>query len=388
MSGYVAQETSAFLTSAELPSEEEVEFEEIDLSEYAKTSAIPDVSDMATKTWVGEQGYLTSIPSDYVTETELAAELSVKADTSAIPDVSNFVTQEDIDASVSGKMDASESSAFYPMATNPSGYLVSSDLNGYATESYVTSQTSGKQDTLTFGYTDDKISSINSSAIYSTGGVTERYVQDAIASGTSAFITSAELPSEEEVQFEELDLSGYATESYVDSAVSGKQDTLTFSYDASDKINAINGSALAGGGGISQVNSDWDATSGVAEILNKPDTEEVEFEELETSSFITSADFTLNQSNQITGIDGYAIAGGGGGGHEYSGTNGVYVDNVNEVIGLDTSASNAVQAVIENSGAWGGEGLPISAGPGITISLVSGSIVIGLDTSAVQAMLS
>jgi hypothetical protein len=78
----------------------------------------------------------------------------------------------------------------------------------------------------------------------------------------------------------------------------------------------------------------------------------------------------------------------GGGGHEYSGANGVYVDNVNEVIGLDTSASNAIETVIENSGAWGGEGLPISAGPGITISLVRGSIVIGLDTSAVQAMLS
>jgi hypothetical protein len=160
---YVQDQTSAFITSAELPSEEEVDFEELDLSAYAMASAIPDVS--------------------------------------------NFVTQEDIDASVSGKMDASESSAFYPMATNPSGYLVSSDLNGYATE---------------------------------------QYVQDE----TSAFITSADLPSEEEVQFEELDLSGYATESYVDSAVSGKQDTLTFGYDSSDKINAINGSAIAGGGSV------------------------------------------------------------------------------------------------------------------------------------------
>lgn len=172
------------------------------------------------------------------------------------------------------------------------------------------------------------------------------------------------------------------------SGTSGKQDTLTFGYDESDKINAINGSAIAGGGGVSQVNSDWDATSGVAEILNKPYTEEVQFEELETSSFITSADFTLNQSNQITEIDGYPVAGGGGGGYEYSGTNGVYVDNVNEVIGLDTSASNAIETVIENSGAWGGAGLQISAGPGIAISLVSGTLVIGLDTSAVQAMLS
>ena len=214
---YVTEQTSAFITSADLP----------DLSDYATqeyvqdaidsgtsafiTSAdLPDVSDMATKTWVGEQGYLTSVPDEYVTSGELESELSGKADTSAIPDVSNFVTQEDIDASVSGKMDATESSAFYPMATNPSGYLVTSDLNGYATESYVQDE-------------------------------------------TSAFITSADLPSTEEVQFEELDISSFVDSAYVSdyvaSQTSGKQDTLTFGYDASDKINAINGSAIAGGGG-------------------------------------------------------------------------------------------------------------------------------------------
>lgn len=67
----------------------------------------------------------------------------------------------------------------------------------------------------------------------------------------------------------------------------------------------------------------------------------------------------------------------GGGGHEYSGTNGVYVDNVNEVIGLDTSASNAIETVIENSGAWGGAGLPISAGPGIDMSISNDILQIG-----------
>ena len=33
---------------------------------------IPDTSDMATKTWVGQQGYLTSVPDDLVTSGELA----------------------------------------------------------------------------------------------------------------------------------------------------------------------------------------------------------------------------------------------------------------------------------------------------------------------------
>ena len=154
------------------------------------------------------------------------------------------------------------------------------------------------------------------------------------------------------------------------------------------------------------MNSDWDAVSGVAEILNKPEEEEVQFEELETSSFVSSAyvtdyvasqtsgkqdtlTFGYNGQGYINAINSSAIAGGGGGGgHEYSGINGITVDNLSETIGLDTSASNAIETVIENSGAWGGAGLPISAGPGISLSLVSGTLVIGLDTSAVQAMLS
>lgn len=315
MSGYVAQETSAFITSAELPSEEEVEFEEIDLSEYAKASAIPDVSDMATQTWVTDQNYITSADIPPQIEYSAGENIDVSGHVISVASASNLYMGDN----------------FALMTSGDDYYLALSGVSQLTPGSYIS------------------ITSANDTYEISCTGL-----QPA---------------------------GDYVDSAYVSSVVSSKQDTLTFGYDASDKINAINGSALAGEGGISQVNSDWDATSGVAEILNKPDTEEVEFEELETSSFITSADFTLNQSNQITGIDGYAIAGGGGGGggHEYSGTNGVYVDNVLETIGLDTSASNAVQAVIDNSGAWGGAGLPISAGPGISISLNSGVLNISND---------
>jgi len=37
---------------------------------------IPDTSDMATKTWVGQQGYLTSIPSTYATDSEVSAAIA------------------------------------------------------------------------------------------------------------------------------------------------------------------------------------------------------------------------------------------------------------------------------------------------------------------------
>ena len=201
----------------------------------ADVSAIPSLNGYATEEWVGQQGYLTSVPSEYITETELESELSGKADVSAIPSVAGlasetyvdqkveeatsgkadvsaipslqgyateswvteqgyltdvpagYATTEDVNAATSGKMDASEASAFYPMASNPSGYLTEhQSLAGYATEQYVQDQTSGFVD------------------------------------------------------------SGYVSQ-YVESAVSGKQDELEFTYNEEDKISAINGSAIAGG---------------------------------------------------------------------------------------------------------------------------------------------
>ena len=55
----------------------------ISVTGLAPATAIPDTSDMATKTWVGEQGYLTSVPAGYATDQELAE--AVSAVSSAIP---------------------------------------------------------------------------------------------------------------------------------------------------------------------------------------------------------------------------------------------------------------------------------------------------------------
>ena len=57
------------------------------------TAMIPDTSDMATQTWVNEQGFLTAIPSEYVTENTLQSGLSSKLDSTAFSTVSgNFLT--------------------------------------------------------------------------------------------------------------------------------------------------------------------------------------------------------------------------------------------------------------------------------------------------------
>lgn len=59
-----------------------------------------------------------------------------------------YATEEYVDSHTSGKMDKSMSAEFYPINENPSGYLVENDLNGYATEEYVQQETSGKVDAV------------------------------------------------------------------------------------------------------------------------------------------------------------------------------------------------------------------------------------------------
>ena len=185
-------ESSSFLTSADLP----------DLTDYV-TSA--DVSGFVDKSYVENNFYSASNPSGFLTSADIPHTQQVQSDwaeenesvpsyiqnkpgpvgleaisplyfidetsaskigiyTSAIPELSGYATKSYVDEN------------FYS-ASNPSGFITSSDLpdlSDYATIQYVdnsiNSATSGKQEKLTFGYTDNKISSINSSAIYCSGG--------------------------------------------------------------------------------------------------------------------------------------------------------------------------------------------------------------------------
>lgn len=57
--------------------------------------------------------------------------------------------KSDIDAALALKMDKSMSAEFYPMDTNPSGYLTSADLSEYATEDYVDNALDNKMDVVT-----------------------------------------------------------------------------------------------------------------------------------------------------------------------------------------------------------------------------------------------
>ena len=98
----------------------------------------------------------------------------------------------------------------------------------------------------------------------------------------SGFIN--ELPDTEDVEFEEINLSSFATSSQISALsavltgmIDGKQDTLTFGYDEQDRINSINSSALAGGGDVPE------------DVMVEPNLE-------------------YNAVNEISGYNGSAIA--------------------------------------------------------------------------------
>lgn len=83
--------------------------------EYCKKGATSTIN-IATQDWITQQGYLTSIPSEYVTESELTAKnYATKSEIPTIPtNVSSF--------------------------TNDAGYITNTALDGYATETYVDTQ--------------------------------------------------------------------------------------------------------------------------------------------------------------------------------------------------------------------------------------------------------
>ena len=95
---------------------------------------------------------MTGNPSGFLTEHQ---DISNKLDTSSFSEVSGtFLTDEDI----TGKMDKSFSSNFYPMESNPSGYLTEhQSLDDYATKEWVENKNyltnediEGKLDTTSF----------------------------------------------------------------------------------------------------------------------------------------------------------------------------------------------------------------------------------------------
>lgn len=178
-----------------------------ELNSKADASAI---TDMATQTWVQNQGYLTEVPSNYVTNTELTEGLAGKQD--------------------------------------KGNYALKSDLNTLATKEELATKAdasalSSKQDTLVSG---TNIKTINGGSILGSGNLV-------IQSGTSNWDDIQGKPQFAEVatsgDYNDLtnkptipDVSDLATKQ----EIAGKQDTLV----SGTNIKTINGNSVLGAGDI------------------------------------------------------------------------------------------------------------------------------------------
>lgn len=224
-------------------------------------------------------------PSGYITGVDLTP-YQMTADMSAYAH----------ESSLSAKLDASASSEFYS-TSNPSGFLTAhQSLAGYATEAYVDSSVSSKLDTTAFStVSGDFLTSHQSLAGYAT----ESYVDSAVSgkldvTASSQFLTSlpddlaytsdvasavsGKMDKSESSSFYPMDsnpsgyltahqsLAGYATETYVDSAVSGKLDATA--YDSAEFYSTSNPSGFIDEASASAIASSYQVVSATATQLN------------------------------------------------------------------------------------------------------------------------
>lgn len=228
------------------------------VSGKADKSEIPSLDGYATESWVTSQGYLTEMPEGYATESWVTSQ-NYATETYVDNSVSSFLNESQVTAivesAVSGKADKSEIPSLDGYATESwvtsQGYLTEVP-EGYATESWVTSQ-----NYATETYVDNSVSSF----------LNESQVTAIVESAVSGKADKSEIPS----------LDGYATESWVTS-----QGYLT-----------------------TQVQSDWAAT-GVNEpdyIKNKP--EEIPLIQGRGINIDETAN-GIEISCTVTSLDGYA----------------------------------------------------------------------------------
>lgn len=178
---------------------------------------------------------------------------------------------EDLQSGLSGKLDKSESANFYPMATNPSGYVTSgqvaqSDWTELSSASPAYIKNKPTHMSLVGGNGID-VSEVDSAIVIS---VSANY---AMESGLD-YVSGAVDRAFDDLNYISGAFNDYATELYVQSATSGKVDKIAgyglskndFTDAYLDKLNSI-----ASGAEVN-VQADWNVTNSALDsyIANKP----------------------------------------------------------------------------------------------------------------------
>lgn len=181
--------------------------------DYAYNSALSGKMDTSAMTGYipvesASSWYLTSNPSGFITGVDL----------------SDYATTAYVDSSVSGKMDSSSMTA-YALSSNVSGVIDTVSSNSASWASSVVTATAGINSTVT---------AINGSAL---GADTANTGYTAWYDKNGRALTGLEAASS---------VSAFKSAVSANSATwNGKQDALTFGYNADNKISSIDGSALA-----------------------------------------------------------------------------------------------------------------------------------------------
>lgn len=286
-------------------------------SDLATTGDVADLAQSVSETYQVKGDYLTTADSanfypannpsgfisgvdlsNYYTKNETSSKQEISAAIANIPqgdeEVNNVVRTYSANGTwlVANDITGLQEKGNYYSASNPSGFLVSSDISsfasislveetsgaitalipsvdGLASETYVQEQVSGKADKNEIPDVSNFITNVSAESTYQTlvgmsdyakvsaltayqpvgnylssnalnGYATESFVQDTSANITALIPSTAGLASEVYVQNNSAILTGM---------INAKQDALTFGYDDNNKINAINNSAIAGGGG-------------------------------------------------------------------------------------------------------------------------------------------
>ena len=223
---------------------------------YATTS---DIADMATETWVGQQGFETATHaaqtyqtkadmSDYLTNTDAAQTYQPIGNYVVDTDIADMATETWV--SQQGFETAAHANATYQPKGN---YVVDTDIADMATMTWVGLQ----------GYE----TSTHAAQTYQTQAAMSNFLTNATAASTYESQTHAAQTYQPKGSYvTQADIADMATETWV-----GQQGFLTSSDVATvattgDYDDLTNKPTIP----AAQVNADWNASTGVAAILNKP----------------------------------------------------------------------------------------------------------------------
>lgn len=331
---YTKDETSGAAQLAEAFTNIPLGDEEVNELVHSNSATWNEVSSKLDESTFQEASglFLTAIPQEYITESDIPNFISAKLDTSSFSDVSgSFLTAhqslegyateqfvEDTSASITSLIPTD----YYPNS-NPSGFITGVDLSNY----YQKNETSSKEEisaaiaAIPLGDEEVNQAVHTNSATWNT--VTDKLDTTAFSDVSGSFLTAHQ------------SLDGYATETLVEET-SGAITSLipTDYYPDTNPSGFISGVDLSPYATTAEVDTLSSMLSGAIDYVSANAGDE----------FPASADEAV----------------------QYVQTNSA---------GIDDTITN----VTTNSGAWGGSALPISAGPGIKVNLVDNTLVFSND---------